>query len=115
MPLDFLLRNSISEFPASQPIYNSPVPIIKIYAATVLSLPDGFGKRHNQQLVKIQFIVFMIGPHAYADPDLIHTREKGAQDPVPEGKDGAVVGIPLFDFHGVVYAMHGGGHKENPP
>ena len=76
-----------------------------------LCLPYRFSKGHEKQLVEIEPVRVMIRPHPYADLGLVNIFEEGAQETIPEGKYGAIIGIPLFDDHGVVYPMHGRGDK----
>jgi len=45
---------------------------------------------------------------------LVNPGQQGAQPPIPSGEDGSIVRVPLFDDHGVVDAVHGGGNKKNP-
>jgi hypothetical protein len=40
-----------------------------------------------------------VGTITYADLGLVHIGKEGDQDPVPDGKYGAVIGIPLLDDH----------------
>jgi len=65
-------------------------------------------------MVEVEPLRSGIGPDPDPDSGLLHICEKGSQKTVPEGKDGAVVGVSLFYDDGMVYPVHGRGYKENP-
>ena len=66
-------------------------------------------------MVEVELIMFLIGTNTYAYPGLVNAGKKCPQEPVPNGKNGAVIGIPLLDDNRMVYPVHGGRHKKNPP
>ena len=78
-------------------------------------LSDCLRKGHHQQVLEVQLFRLRVRTHTNFYLFLIDGFQKGPQDPVPEGKYGAIIGIPLFDFHGMMNAMHGWGDKKDPP
>jgi hypothetical protein len=78
-------------------------------------LPHRFGKWHSQQVVEIQFIRLGVCTYTNAYLFLVHIGKKGAQDSIPDGKNGTIICVPFFYDHGMVYPMHGRGYKKDPP
>ncbi len=56
----------------------------------------------------------MVGTNPNTDPSLVNTSKDCTQEPIPEGKNGAVIAIPFLDNHRVVYPMHGRRNKKYP-
>ncbi len=75
---------------------------------------DWFGKRHNQQLMKIKFFRFMISAYADTYFNLIYIADKGPKYPVPNRKYCSVIGVSLFYYHGMMNPMHGRRDKQYP-
>ena len=63
---------------------------------------------------KIESFGVTISAYPDYDSGLVYVGKEGSQGSIPEGKDGAVIGIAFPNNHRMVDSVHGRGHKKNP-